>query len=240
MAKYVYLLNRKKMYLDKKVYEGVVDFGISWNEIEAEKMRLCIGGHKTPTYNAAAIILLDKKGGLVLPKKGHGLLSIGSSKKGYVVDNITLLVSLMVMLSLIVLFAVYVANQDASIQNSNLDSTFKNIFHTSTGGFAPAVDKGLVVGLVIMVSFLLYTAYTIGSNFSLFLLALLMNFMALFLLPQAEDFLVASYYNNDYAVAISNMPATFYIINHYTIFLTGIVVLLMITFFIRPSGEASV
>lgn len=241
MARYFYQLNRRRMYLDREVYDSVNKFNITWNEIEKEATRLKINGHPKPTFNTAAMFIIDKKSEKmfkIASKQSKGLSLFPSDRKGFVVDNITLLVSLMIMMAILLVFAAYIGTQNDTIQAStSLDSTFKQVFNTSTSGFAPAADKGLIVGLVILFSFLLYSAYTIGTNFSLFLVLLLVNMMALFMLPTAEDFLVTTFYNNSYATAVATMPATFYVINHYTIFLTGMSVLLIIALLVRPRDE---
>ena len=249
MVKYAYYLNRKRMYLDTDVYKKAEELHINWDEIEAENRRLKSIGHPKATYNTATMFLIDKKcsqtvnNGIGLIKKsdnkdlfGNNLLKRRMNNKGFIVDNITLMVSMLIMISLVVLLAAYVETQDNNMQSSQQDSVFKDTFHTSLGGFSSAVDKGLIVGLAILVTFLLYSAYNIGTNFSLFLMALLINIIVLFMLPQAEDFLVTSFYNNDYATAIASMPATFYVINHFTVFLTGLSVFLLIALFLKPGG----
>lgn len=253
MAKYqftlVHNLNAKKMYLDTKVYYSTQQLGIPWPEIEEERNRLRMIDHPKPTYNTAAMFLIDKKtqAGIqtmlspstkkvpffkTVKPKPYDIFG----KKGQGIDNLALIVSGMIMLTLVVLFAAYMGSQNDTVQAGPGDAVYKATFNTSIGGQQSAMDKGLVVGLIILIGFLLYSAWTIGSNFSMFLLALLLNMAALFTLPIAEDYLVTAFYNNNYVAAIASMPATFYIINHYTIFITGIIVLLMLAFFLRPAN----
>lgn len=241
MVKYTYFMNRKRMYLDSDVYSSVRKLGIRWDEIESEAMRLKINNHPKPTYNTAAMMVIDKKSpdiaGVLRSKSSVQSNILFSGKRGFVIDNITLMLAMVIMLTIVVVLAAYIESQDSSIQSSTLDTTFKTTFHTSTGGFSGAADIGLVIGLVILLTFLLYTSYNIGTNFSLFLIALIMNITVLFLLPNLENYLVTGFYNNNYALAIASMPATFYIINNYTIFITGISALLLIALFM-PKGDA--
>lgn len=248
VVKHSYYYNRKRMLLEKQVYMKVNDLGINWEEIQKEKQRLMSVGHAPPVSdNLAARFVIDKASNEVM-KKGLSAvkatrnedffaLNMKSNKKGFIGDNIAIGISLMIIIAMVVLLATYMSSQNDNIQSSSSDTVFKSTFNSSLGGMSSAMDKGLVVGIVILVTFLLYSAYMISSNFGLFMIALLANMISLFLLPIMEDFLVASYYNNSYATATAAMPATFYIINNYTIFCTGVFTLMLIALYLRSDGQ---
>ena len=54
---------RKKMYLDKEVYEEVRRSGISFDDIQREYSRMRMNGTPKASYNVACIMLINKRRG---------------------------------------------------------------------------------------------------------------------------------------------------------------------------------
>lgn len=163
------------------------------------------------------------------------------NKKGFLLDGFMLAIGIMLVIVVAFVMFLWMTNTNTIVQaNPNIGVDQKAIINNAMGSdMGSAMDTGIVVGFVISIFFLLFSAYKIGTNPVLFIIALFLNAAIMIILPSFESLLVSSVYNNDYVAVLTAFPLTTKMIDNYTIVFVSVISLVFLALYIRPTDVSA-
>lgn len=159
------------------------------------------------------------------------------NKRGFVGDSITWGLGLTILIFLVLVFGKMLAENNTSIQASDMPEAGKAMFEKTNSKWASGWDNAiaLFVGLMFIITFIL--AWQIGTNPAFFWISLIVLVSCLGLVVGLNNALVSFYDADAFMLIKAEMPFTSFLVDNFMVVMIGGAAILLIVLFAKLRSE---